>query len=218
LPLETRTAASIVPEAKPTREPQPYEQTAHGFERFQKRLQESGVAALETLVVMEATGSYWIALATALYHAGFAVSVINPAQAHAFAKAQLKRAKNDALDAQTIAELAQALVPACWTPPPRIYYELKPRLAQRASLLQWRTQLNNQLHALWVSPHGLLARRRDPEFFHLRDSPSCYTLCGPSSDHAQQWHQCARPGADWPWGSCACQDALVFSHPGRSTI
>jgi transposase len=147
------TAASIVPEAKPTREPHPYEQTAHGCERFQKRLQESGVPALETLVVMEATGSYWIALATALDHAGFAVSIINPAQAHYFAKAQLKRAKNDALDAQTIAELAQALVPACCTPPPQIYYELQQRLAQRASLLQWRTQVNNQSHALSVSPH-----------------------------------------------------------------
>jgi transposase len=48
--------------------------------------------------------------------------------------------------------LAQALVPACWTPPPQIYYELKPRLAQRASLLEWRTQVSNQLHALSVAP------------------------------------------------------------------
>lgn len=101
---------------------------------------------------MEATGSYWVALATALFHAGFAVSVINPVQAHHFARAQLKQAKNDVLDAQTIAELAQALVPACWTPPPRIYHELHQRLAQRASLLEWRTQITNQLHALSVSP------------------------------------------------------------------
>ena len=102
------TAAALVPGARPTRESHAYEQTTQGFERFQQRLQESGVPAVETLVVMEATGSYWIALATALYHAGFAVSVINPAQAHYFAKAQLKRAKSDVLDAQTIAELAQS--------------------------------------------------------------------------------------------------------------
>jgi transposase len=145
------TAASLVAGAKPTRESRPYAQTGPGFERFHRRLQESGVAPGDILVVMEATGSYWIALATTLYHAGYAVSVINPAQAHYFAKAQLKRAKNDALDAQTIAELAQALVPACWTPPPQIYYELQQRLAQRASLLQWRTQVNNQLHALSAS-------------------------------------------------------------------
>lgn len=144
--------ASLVQGAKTTQEPYPYPQTVPGFERFKKRLEESGVPPPDTLVVMEATGSYWVALATTLYHAGFAVSVINPVQAHHFAKAQLKRAKNDVLDAQTIAELAQALVPACWTPPPRIYHELHQRLAQRASLLQWRTQINNQLHALSVSP------------------------------------------------------------------
>ena len=43
-------------------------------------------------------------------------------------------------------------MPACWTPPPQIYYELQQRLAQRASLLEWRTQVNNQFHALSVSP------------------------------------------------------------------
>jgi transposase len=32
------------------------------------------------------------------------VSVINPAQAHHFAKALLKRAKTDAIDAQTLAQ------------------------------------------------------------------------------------------------------------------
>ena len=36
----------------------------------------------------------------------FQVSVINPAQAHHFAKALLQRAKTDAIDAQTLAQLA----------------------------------------------------------------------------------------------------------------
>ena len=53
---------------------------------------------------MEATGSYWISLATRLVHEGFVVSVIHPAQAHHFAKALLKRAKTDAIDAQTLAQ------------------------------------------------------------------------------------------------------------------
>jgi transposase len=83
------------------------------------------------------------------------------------AKAQLKRAKNDILDAQTLAELAQALVPACWTPPPQIYYELQQRLAQRVSLIQWRTQVNTQLHALSVAPTRVPAvRQRQVELIH----------------------------------------------------
>jgi transposase len=154
------TATSVVPGTQTRHEAKSYEQTASGFERFVKQLQESGILPADTLVVMETTGGYWVALATALYQAGFAVSVINPAQAHYFAKAQLKRAKNDALDAQTIAELAQALVPACWTPPPQIYYELQQRLSQRTSFLELRTQSLNQLHALSVSPIVVAAVRR----------------------------------------------------------
>ena len=88
------------------------------------------------------------------------MSVINPAQAHHFAKAQLKRAKNDVLDAQTLAELAQALLPERWTPPPHIYDELHQRLAQRRSFLEVRTQINTQLHALVVTPVVIPAVRQ----------------------------------------------------------
>lgn len=146
------TVASLAPGAKPKREPKPFEQTTSGFKHFQDLLRETNLEPASILVVMEATGSYWMALAVSLHHAGFAVSVINPAQAHYFAKAQLKRAKNDALDAQTLAELALALVPACWTPPPQMYHELHQRLAQRVNLQELRTHVNNQLHALSVSP------------------------------------------------------------------
>ena len=97
-----------------------------------------GHPADSILVVMEATGSYWINLATTLTQNGFAVSVINPAQAHHFARALLKRAKTDAIDAQTLARLASVLDPPVWTPPPAVYAERKPRLAQRDSLLDLR--------------------------------------------------------------------------------
>jgi len=80
------------------------------------------------------------------------VSVINPAQAHHFAKALLKRAKTDAIDAQTLAQLASLLQPALWTPPPAVYYEVQQRLAQRDALLDVQRQLMNQLHALLFAP------------------------------------------------------------------
>jgi transposase len=146
------TAANLVPGTRPRCEPKPFEQTASGFEGLQQRLRAYGLEPESILIVMEASASYWISLATTLCQAGFAVSVINPAQAHHFAKVQLKRAKTNALDAQTLAELAQALIPERWTPPPSIYYELQQRLAQRSSLLELRTQVSNQLHALSVVP------------------------------------------------------------------
>ena len=100
----------------------------------------------------EATGSYWMSLATRLVHEGFQVSVMNPSQAHHFAKALLKRAKTDAIDAQTLAQLAMILQPEPWMSPPQIYYELQQRLAQRDDLLNLRQQVRNQLHALMQHP------------------------------------------------------------------
>ena len=127
-------------------------QTADGYATLQQRLLTTGVPAAATLVVLEATGTYWVSLATTLHQQGFAISVINPAQAHAFAKALLKRAKTDAIDAQTLAELGARLQPDLWTPPPAIYAELYQRLAQRDALVDMRTQLRNQLHALVQQP------------------------------------------------------------------
>src|SRR5229473_65429 len=128
------------------------DQTPQGFSLLQQRLLATGHPAKTVLIVMEATGSYWMNLATTLTQAGFAVSVINPAQAHHFAKALLKRAKTDAIDAQTLAQLASLLQPAVWNPPPAMYEELEQRLTQRDSLLLMRGQLRNQLHALGHLP------------------------------------------------------------------
>ena len=94
------------------------EQTPAGFAALQRRLQATASPPAATLVVLEATGNYWVALAVALHEAGYRVAVVNPRQAHHFAKAQLRRAKTDALDARDLAQLAAALRPAPWTPPP----------------------------------------------------------------------------------------------------
>lgn len=128
----------------------PYLQNLNDYQRLSQRLSERVDQPAQTLVVLEATSTYWINLAVHLQQAGFVVSVVNPAQAHYFALSELKNAKTDALDAQTLAELAAArphkLAP--WTPPPAIYHELLQRLNYRASLLEMAKMLKNQLHAL----------------------------------------------------------------------
>src|SRR5689334_20611805 len=43
--------------------PRPFEQTTTGFAAFHKQLAATGVTPKDTLVVLEATGSYWVALA-----------------------------------------------------------------------------------------------------------------------------------------------------------
>jgi transposase len=135
------------------------DQTPEGFNRLVHTLQATGNAPSHVLVVMEATGSYWMSLATRLVHEGFRVSVIHPSQAHHFAKALLKRAKTDAIDAQTLAQLAMVLQPEPWMPPPQIYYELQQRLAQRDDLLNLRQQVRNQLPALDQHPEVIASVR-----------------------------------------------------------
>jgi transposase len=147
----TATVSWMAPGAVPAR-PFTIDQTATGFAGLQRRLLATGAPAARILVVMEASGVYWLGLATSLVEDGFAVSVVNPAQAHHSAKALLKQAKTDAIDAQTLAQLATRLQPRPWTPPPAIYPELQPRLAQRDALLQLRGQRRSQLHALLRHP------------------------------------------------------------------
>ena len=127
------------------------EQTSVAFEQLRRRL-----AALDapqrTLVVLEATSTYWMALALHLYQAGFIVSVINPARAHYFARMQLQRTKTDACDAHWLAEFARSVIPEPWNPPPAVCHQLEQRLAQRQDFLHIQTQERNRWHALTHNP------------------------------------------------------------------
>jgi len=110
------------------------------------------VAPAHSLIVVEATGSYWVALAVCLHQAGYVVSVVNPAQAHNYAKSLPRRGKTDALDAHVLAQFAAERKPAPWTPPPQAYHELRQRLVMRDGLLEMRQQARNQRHALLQWP------------------------------------------------------------------
>ena len=136
---------------RPDQAPSPaygFPQTPEGFAALRQRLRATGVPPAATRVVLEATGAYWCRLAVDLHQAGYRVAVINPAQAHYFAKAHLRRSKTDALDAQLLAQFAAQLAPAPWTPPPPVYHELEQRLQLRQQLLDARQVARNQLHAL----------------------------------------------------------------------
>lgn len=136
------------PAGQPSSRPLRFEQDPAGYSALQAALTACRVACEQTLVVMEATSTYWIQLAVALHAAGYHVSVVNPKQAHDFAGALLQHAKTDPLDAKMLAQLGAKLNPPRWSPPPAIYHELQQRLAWRDSLVSLRTQVKNQQHAL----------------------------------------------------------------------
>ena len=73
--------------------------TPAGFEAFLTWLRPFAPAH----VCLEATGRYGEALATYLVEHGITVSVVNPAQLHAFGKTELNRTKTDKSDAKRTA-------------------------------------------------------------------------------------------------------------------
>ncbi|MDQ2996670.1 MAG: IS110 family transposase, partial [Chloroflexota bacterium] len=128
-----------------------FDQTASGFSTFRQHIAATGVAPAQTLIVCEATGSYWVTFAVSMHQAGYHISVINPAQLLPFARSLPRRAKTDALDAHLCTRFAVERQPPCWTPP-QVYHELHQRLATRDSLLTMRQQARNQRHALQQWP------------------------------------------------------------------
>jgi transposase len=125
-----------------------FQQSEDGFSAFREQLDARGVAPNATLVVMEATGNYWVALAIALHQADSVVSVINPSQVALFARSLPRRGKTDALDAQLLLRFAAERQPAAWSPPEQVYHELRQRLVVRDGLLHMRTQAKKGRHAL----------------------------------------------------------------------
>jgi transposase len=58
-----------------------------------------------TCVTLEASGHYWLPLASHLRASGHAVNVVNPLTAKYFARSRLKRTKSDPADARSLAEM-----------------------------------------------------------------------------------------------------------------
>lgn len=125
-----------------------FEQSPDGFAAFQAQLAASAVPAQATLVALEATGSYWVALAVALHQAHFVVSLLNPAHVALFARSLPRRAKTDPLDGQLLLRFAFERQPPAWSPPEQVYHELRQRLVVRDGLLEMRSKASNQRHAL----------------------------------------------------------------------
>lgn len=97
---------------------------------------------------LESTGVYGVSAASRWAgEENTEVSIVNPAQVAAFARAQLRRCKSDPVDTRTIWAFAVSQRPPAWQAPPRVLrqlYELV-HLADRmeAQIRQW----HNRQHA-----------------------------------------------------------------------
>jgi transposase len=89
-----------------------------------------------TLIVLEATGGYEIALVAALTAAQLAVVVVNPRQVRDFARALGLLAKTDRIDAGVLAHFAEAVRPEVRPVPDELTQELQGWLARRRQLVE----------------------------------------------------------------------------------
>ena len=97
------------------------------------------------LICMEATGAYSLPVADFLVNQGYAVSLVNPAKIHSFAKSELSSAKTDKADAKLIARYALTMQPAVWSPPPANIRELQALVRRVEHLLEMiRMEKNRQ--------------------------------------------------------------------------
>jgi len=130
------------------------QQNQSSYQTMIERLQK--LAETEQIhVLMEATGTYWLRFALAAHEAGFAVSVVNPRQAHFFAKYRHRQTKTDKVDATLLCHMAQMDSFDLWIPPPSVYHDLQQRVSLRQDLQDSRTQYKNRLHALRQNPNAL---------------------------------------------------------------
>jgi transposase len=120
---------------------------------FQVTNESAGIAQLlehlatlkPDLVVLEASGGYETAAATALAGALWRVAVVNPRQVRDFAKATGKLAKTDRIDARVLAEFGVAIDPQVTQLPDADTKALQGLLSRRSQLVAMRTQELNRV-------------------------------------------------------------------------
>lgn len=107
----------------------------------------------DSCCVMEATGPYYLRLATHLHEQGIAVSVVNPLVIRRFSQMRLLRTKTDQVDAKLIAAYGALEKPALWKPATVSISELQQEASVLQGLIKQRTAIENQLEALEQMPH-----------------------------------------------------------------
>lgn len=115
------------------------------------------VLTLDSWVVMEASGPYYLQLACFLIDAGISVSVINPLVIHRFSQMRMSRAKTDKKDARMIAEYGKMEQPVLWQKPEQHIITLQQTEALLTRLQTEYTALNNQLESFDSS--GMLTKQ-----------------------------------------------------------
>ena len=178
-------------------------------------LVERLMALRPTLVVLEATGGFEVAVAAAIAAAGLSLAVASPRQIRDFARATGRLAKTDRLDAEVIAPFAETIRP-CPRPIPdqaaRALGELVARRRQIVEMIGSESQHRRQLREVRLAWLQDELRRIETD---LDDAMRARPAPRPSPD--------GRRCADGPPASCgrwrATEDLLAsVTGIGRTSV
>jgi len=98
------------------------------------------------VVVMEATGSYEMCVASVLSITGLPVAVVNPRQVRDFAKSTGKLAKTDTLDAHVLAHFAEAIRPEVRSLSDEQAQQLHALVVRRRQIIEMMVSEKNRAH------------------------------------------------------------------------
>jgi transposase len=112
-----------------------------GISRLLERLGE----VRPSLVVMEATGGYETASASAIAAAGWRLAVVNPRQVREFARSTGRLAKNDRIDAAVLSAFGKLIDPRITCLADEETQALQALLVRRQQLVAMRVQEHNRL-------------------------------------------------------------------------
>src|SRR5215212_10295607 len=110
------------------------------------------------LIVVEATGGYQRAAVEALFEAGLAVAVVNPARVRQYARACGLLAKTDKLDAQILAVFGQRVEPRRYEAKSEAGKQLSALLVRRRQLDEILKAEQNRLRTISQSLKGSVER------------------------------------------------------------
>lgn len=122
-----------------------YQQDKDGFTKLILRFGK------DKIYVMEATGPYYMQLASFLHIQGVKVSVVNPLVIKRFSQMQLQRAKTDKKDAKVIHDYAELNGAKLWNCPEAEIHEMQQIMTAIRLLDKQSNGTSNQLKAFVVS-------------------------------------------------------------------
>ncbi len=128
-----------------------FNNTPKGISRLIKWADKQATGDSELIFVVEATGVYHQALAYELHRQGRAVCVVLPSRASYFARTLKVRTVTDQTACKALAQMGLEKNLDRWSPPDRLFAQLKQLTRERKRLKDQITTLKNQKHAAKIA-------------------------------------------------------------------